>query len=203
MKRMFLLMLLLPLVTIPDMAKPSYAGAECFQGEVTAWGGNFAPRNWARLDGQILPISQNQALFSLLGTTFGGDGRTTFGLPDLRGRVAIGPGKGPGLTDRRLGERGGAETASLTQSETPSHTHTMHASTAAPAAQGTDPTGRVLGKPATLEIYSTVDTNSPAEVAMNTAAIGNAGLGQGHNNQQPSRALYYIICLTGLYPSRN
>ena len=202
MKQIFLSMLLLPLVTILGMAKPSYAAEECFLGEIMAFGGNFAPRGWAKLDGQLLAISSNSALFSILGTTYGGDGRTTFALPDLRGRVAIGPRQGPSLSNRSLGEKGGFENVSLSLTEMPIHTHTLHASTNMPAGimQGTNPTNRVFGQPPSAEIYSTVDS---AEVAMSPAAIGNAGSGQGHNNQQPSRVLNYIICLQGTFPSRN
>ena len=202
MKRMFLSMLLLPLVAILGFARPAYAGEECFLGEISLFGGNFNPRNWAQLDGQILSINQNQALFSILGTTYGGDGRTTFALPDLRGRVAIGPRQGPGLTNRTLGQKGGTENQPLSVGDMPVHTHTMHASTNMPAGimQGTNPTNRVFGQPVSAEIYSAVDS---AEVAMSSAAIGNAGTGQGHNNQQPSRALNYIICLSGLFPPRN
>ena len=205
MKQIFLSMLLLPLVTILGMAKPSYAAEECFLGEIMAFGGNFAPRGWAKLDGQLLAISSNSALFSILGTTYGGDGRTTFALPDLRGRVAIGPRQGQGLTNRTLGQKAGEETVTLTQFTMPSHTHALYASTNMPAGimQGTNPTNRVFGQPPSAEIYSTVDSGSPAEVAMSPAAIGNAGQGQGHNNQQPSRVLNYIICLQGLFPSRN
>jgi len=104
---------------------PSRNGLEPFIAEIIMFGGNFAPRGWAFCDGQLLPIAQNQALFSILGTTYGGDGRTTFALPDLRGRTAIHPGTGPGLSNRRLGERGGAETNTLTLPQLPTHTHTI------------------------------------------------------------------------------
>ena len=164
------------------------------------FGGNFAPRGWTFLDGQLLSISQNQSLFAILGTTYGGDGRTSFALPDLRGRVAIHPGQGPGLTPRNLGESGGTETETLTLGKIPSHTHTLEASTNAPAS--TDPMGRVLGQPVSAEIYSTVN-ETPAEVEMSPAAIGVTGQNQGHNNTQPSRVLNYIICLQGVFPSRN
>ncbi len=198
MKRMLLIMLVLPLFMIPGMAKPAHAGPDCFLGEVMMFGGNFAPRGWLFLDGQLLSISQNQSLFAILGTTYGGDGRTSFALPDLRGRVAIHPGQGPGLTPRNPGESGGTETETL--DEIPSHTHTLEASTNAPAS--TDPMGRVLGQPVSAEIYSTVN-ETPAEEEMSPAAIGVTGQNQGHNNTQPSRVLNYIICLQGVFPSRN
>ena len=204
MKRIFLSMLLLPLVTILSLTRPSYAN-ECFLGEIMAFGGNFAPRNWAMLDGHLLPINQNQSLFSILGTTYGGDGRTSFALPDLRGRVAIGPRQGPGLSNRNLGQKGGTQNQTVSLTEMPPHSHTVNASTNMPAGimQGTNPTNRVFGQPPSAEIYSTVDSGSPAEVAMSATAIGNAGQNQAHENQQPSLALNYIICLNGLFPSRN
>ncbi|KRS10186.1 hypothetical protein XM53_22310, partial [Roseovarius atlanticus] len=105
--------------------------ADPFIGQIVLFGGNFAPRNWAFCDGQLVAISQNSALFSILGTTYGGDGRTTFGLPDLRGRVPIGPRQGPGLTFYREGQKGGAEDVTLTQAEMPSHSHATNVQTTA------------------------------------------------------------------------
>ena len=105
----------------------SSMSAEPFIGEISMFAGNFAPRGWAFCEGQLLPIAQNQSLFSILGTTYGGDGRTTFGLPDMRGRVSIHPGTGPGLTNYRLGNKGGSETTTLTTNQLPSHNHTISA----------------------------------------------------------------------------
>lgn len=196
--------LFLPVLLFTGYATPSHAGVDCFIGEIMAFGGNFTPRNWAKLDGQILPINSNQALFSILGTTYGGDGRTTFALPDMRGRVALGPRFVPGLTERDLGERGGVQSQALNVDQIPSHSHSVHASTALPAdpGTGTDPGGRSLAQPASAEIYAPVDDAS-TEVAMSSAAIANAGNGVGHENQQPTLATNYIICLQGTYPSRN
>ena len=115
-----------------------------FIAEIIMFGGNFAPRGWAFCDGQLLSISSNSALFSILGTTYGGDGRTTFGLPDLRGRVAMHPGSGPGLTQRRLGEKSGMETVTLTTNQIPSHNHTATATasgTGTGTSYGTDTQG--------------------------------------------------------------
>ena len=127
--------------------------SEPFVGEVRMFAGNFAPRGWAFCDGQLLAVSQNDALFSLLGTIYGGDGRTTFGLPDMRGRVAIHAGSGPGLSPRRLGAKAGSEKETLTVNQMPSHTHAWQGSTAntifAP------PSGRLVGTQTQINLYNT------------------------------------------------
>jgi microcystin-dependent protein len=161
--------------------------------QITLFAGNFAPRGWAFCDGQIMSISQNTALFSLLGTTYGGDGRVTFALPDLRGRAPVHAGSsgGPGLTPRLLGEQGGEEAHTLTQSEMPSHAHGGHAST------GDQTTNRPAGAyPARGGVYaSTQDTTTgPGE---------QIGSGQPHANMQPYLGLNYIIAVEGIFPSRN
>ena len=112
-----------------------------FIGQIIMFGGNFAPRGWALCDGQLLPISQNSALFSILGTTYGGDGRTSFGLPELRGRVAMHPGNGPGLSSRRLGERSGVETVTLGATQVPAHGHNPVANAIGPAGNSNDAIG--------------------------------------------------------------
>jgi microcystin-dependent protein len=191
--------------------------ADPFIGQVTIFAGNFAPRGWAFCDGQLLPISSNTALFSILGTTYGGDGRTTFALPDLRGRVAIGPRHGSGLSDYRLGQRGGVESVTLSQLELPAHTHgatatatstaTMMAETA--NSGETSPAGNILGSG--QSIYA---PNARAEdVAMDPAAVSvntnvdvtvlNAGNSMPHDNMQPFLAVNYIIALQGIFPSRS
>ena len=168
---------------------------ECFIGEVRLFAGNFAPRNWALCDGQLLPINQNQALFSILGTTYGGDGRTNFGLPDLRGRVPIHEGSGPGLTPRTLGQKGGAEAHVLTVQEMPAHTHTLNARNQ--RGNANNPAGNVLARK--RNFYST----QPQNAMLSDSAIGTTGGGEAHNNMPPFQALSYIICLQGLFPSRN
>ena len=157
--------------------------ADPFIGEIKIFAGNFAPRGWAFCDGTLLSISQNTALFAVLGTTFGGDGRTTLGLPDLRGRAAMHPGSGPGLTTRSLGAAGGAATHTLTTTEMASHTHQLSGSTSATDEEGTsDPAGNTPG---------TVDnadaTYGPATnlTAMATEALPTAGGSGSHNNLQP------------------
>lgn len=175
--------------------------SEPFIAEIRIFAGNFAPRSWAFCDGQLLPISNNTALFSLIGTTYGGDGRTTTALPNLQDRVPMHPGRGPGLTSRRLGERTGIEVVSLTESQIPSHSHTMRGTTT--LANSTSPTnttslGRSGGGGRTYT--TTVGTN---QVDMSSQMMSITGGGQSHTNMQPYLTLNYIIALQGLYPSRS
>jgi microcystin-dependent protein len=173
--------------------------SEPFIGQIVMFGGNFAPRNWALCDGQLLPISQNSALFSLLGTTYGGDGRTTFGLPDLRGRVAMHAGNGPGLSPRGLGQKGGSETQTLNVSQIPSHNHS--AQCVGPAGNSNDAVGNVWADDA--GVSSGTYSSGPPTATMSSAAIGNAGGSGPHNNVQPFQCVNYIIALFGTFPSRN
>lgn len=171
--------------------------AEPFIGQIIMFGGNFAPRGWALCDGQLLPIAQNAALFSILGTTYGGDGRTTFGLPDLRGRAPIHAGNGPGLSDRRLGVRVGTEIETLNVNQIPSHTHGAVANTN--AADDHQPQGALLGT-ASADIYTQGGGNN---VALGAGTIQSTGGNQSHNNMPPSLAVNFIIALVGTFPSRN
>lgn len=168
--------------------------AEPFIGEIRIWALNFAPRNWAYCDGALLPIASYTALFSILGTTYGGDGRTTFGLPDLRGRVPVHPGNGPGLTPRSLGARFGTTSETLTVAQVPSHGHSLAGST--DAATSSTPDGRVLAA-ASVNVYGTDATGT-----MPAAAIPAAGGSGAHNNLQPYLTMTFCIALLGLYPSR-
>lgn len=173
--------------------------SEPFIAEIRIFAGNFAPRSWAFCDGQLLPISQNTALFSLIGTTYGGDGRSTTALPNLKGRAPMHPGRGPGLTSRRLGQRGGVETVALSEAQMPNHTHTLRASDSR-GRSGT-PTNSALAEPRDGILYQ---NNTSANLgAMNDAALQNAGGSQTHNNMQPFIAMNFIIALQGLYPSRS
>jgi len=157
------------------------------------FGFNFAPRGWARCDGQLLPIAQNTALFSLLGTTYGGDGRTTFALPDLRGRVPIHPGNGPGLSPYQQGQRGGTENVTLIAQQIPAHSHSQPCSSDDPnAGSPVDNVPAAVANP----IYATA-----ANAAM--AATGPVGGSQPHTNIQPYLAVYFCIALQGIFPSRN
>jgi microcystin-dependent protein len=165
-----------------------------FLGEIRLVPYNFAPKGWAFCDGQILSISQNTALFSLLGTTYGGNGQTTFALPDLRGRHATESGQGPGLSNISLGEVGGTETTTLLQTNMPAHTHLMNANNGGP--QTTDrPQGAVLTR-------GGVYASSP-NTTMNPQTIGIAGGSQPFSHRPPYLGLHYIIALAGIFPSRN
>lgn len=173
---------------------------EPFLGEIRLFAGNFAPRGWALCYGQLLSISQNAALFSLLGTTYGGDGRTTFGLPDLRGRVPVHEGQGPGLTPRTLGERSGSEAVTLLATQLPAHTHALAASTAnatSQVARGNLPAFTYVDAVTTL--YANEDGGT---VAMAPGAIAPTGSGLPHENRMPTLALNFIIAVEGIYPSR-
>jgi microcystin-dependent protein len=190
-----LVLILLGLVTL--LAVPAAAQSSPFVGEIELVGFNFAPQGWAFCDGSILPISQNQALFSLLGTTYGGDGQTTFALPDLRGRRIIGYGSGPGLSPYNIGDKGGVETVTLTVSQIPAHTHAPNANTSPGTAL--TPSGNFWGSQNATALYS----NSPSPVNMAAGLIGNAGGGQPHDNMQPYLVMNYIISLFGIFPSQN
>ncbi|MEM9835031.1 MAG: tail fiber protein [Bacteroidota bacterium] len=178
-------------------------------GEIVMFGGNFAPRGWALCHGQLLPISQNTALFSILGTTYGGDGRTTFGLPDLRGRVCVHAGHGNGLTRYNLGEKGGSEDVFMTIINMPSHNHSISINGSAIQPAGTsadtdEPTDAYPGQPGE-SIYSgeAPDETMAAMVADIGVTMGNTGGGLSINNVQPILSVNYIIALQGVFPFRN
>ena len=175
--------------------------SEPFVAEIRIFAGNFAPRGWAFCNGQLLPISQNTALFSLIGTTYGGDGRSTTALPNLQGRAPMHPGRGPGLTLRRLGEQGGVDSVTLLEAQMPNHQHTQMA---VPRSQFTvgnslDPTGNILSSPGTGNQY--IDASSLVD--MDQRGLANTGDSQSHNNLQPFLTMNFIIALVGLYPSRS
>ncbi len=170
--------------------------SEPFVGEIRMFAGNFAPRGWAFCDGQLLAVSQNDALFSLLGTIYGGDGRTTFGLPDMRGRTPIHAGSGPGLSPRNLGAKGGAERVTVTTQQLPSHTHQLQADS--DAANEQIVSGNVLANTST-RIYL---SDEVGDTAMATQAISNVGGSRDHANIQPFLCINFIISLVGIYPSR-
>jgi microcystin-dependent protein len=170
--------------------------SEPFVGEIRMFAGSFAPQGWAFCDGQLLAVSQNDALFSLLGTVYGGDGRTTFGLPDLRGRIPIHAGNGPGLSPQRLGSRAGTENVTLTVQQLPSHSHTWQATSGAP--QNSSPANAALAKP-TASIFQGTLANLQT---MNSQMIVPTGGSGSHTNLMPFLCVNFIIALFGIYPSR-
>lgn len=172
--------------------------SEPFIAEIRIVGFNFAPRGWASCDGRLLPIAQNTALFSLLGTNYGGDGRTTFGLPNLSGRVPMHPGNGPGLSPHQLGELGGSETVALTNAQLPPHNHS--AAVADTNATSTSPQSLL---PATANNDTYQNRGSKTAATMSPPSIGATGGNVPHNNLQPSLAVNFVIALQGIYPSRS
>ncbi len=168
-----------------------------FVAEIRIFAGNFAPAGWALCNGQLMPISQNTALFSLLGTTYGGDGISTFALPNLQGQVPLHPGQGPGLSYYALGESLGEPTVTLLGTEMPQHGHGLLSSNAPGPLSG--PAGNVLAQSAAgAALYG-----SPPDTPMSPGALDPAGGGQPHNNMQPYLVLTYIISLQGVYPARS
>lgn len=169
--------------------------AQPYVGEIRMFAGNFAPAGWMFCDGQLLPISENETLFQLIGTTYGGDGQSTFALPNLQSRIPLHMGTGPDGTNYQLAEMGGVEQVTLTVQQIPAHSHPLLASTG-PGAE-TTPGNNVTGTPLTKRIYAPV--NSPG--AMNAGAVTPVGGSQPHDNVQPFLCINYIISLFGIFPS--
>ena len=178
-----------------------------FVGEIRAFGFNFAPRGWALCQGQLLSIASNTALFSLLGTIYGGDGRSTFALPDLRGRVAMSFGTGAGLTNRAIGQRSGSQTNTLNENQMPAHNHVITATAKCKGAAGNANTavGNVWSNDAGVSsaTYSNAGTDADMAAGAVTAESANTGANQVVNNMQPFLVVNYCIALNGTYPSRN
>jgi len=170
---------------------------DAFVAEIRIFAGNFAPLGWAFCNGQIMPIAQNTALFSLIGTTYGGNGQSTFALPDLRGRTPLGAGQGPGLTPRTIGEAAGAPTVTLAAMELPTHSHAANA--VAGGATNTSPTGAVWANQAGRTPPPAYASTTNAFFGM--GALSPVGGGQPHNNMPPYLAVNFIIALQGIYPS--
>jgi microcystin-dependent protein len=167
-------------------------------GEIRMFAGNFAPRGWALCDGQLLAISQYDALFSLFGTIYGGDGRTTFGLPDLRGRIPLHMGQGPGLSSRPIGQKSGAETVTVTANQLPAHGHTFNAS--ANSAHDQSPAGNETATSTGTALYG--PAGAPG-ATLRANAIAHTGGNQSHDNVMPFLCVNFIVALSGVYPSRN
>lgn len=167
-----------------------------FVAEIRIFPFNFAPKGWAWCDGQLLPLSQNTALFSLLGTNYGGDGKSNFALPDLQGRAPMHPGQGPGLSYHDLGETGGSDTVTLLDSEIPSHTHLLMA--ASLNSQSTTPTNNSLGRGNPVKVYA---AGAPGTL-MDANSIAPIGGDQPHNNMMPYLTMYFCIALQGTFPPR-
>ncbi|MBT9314087.1 phage tail protein [Leptothoe spongobia] len=167
-------------------------------GEIRMFGGNFAPVGWALCDGSLLSTNENDALFSLLGTIYGGDGRTTFALPDLRGRIPIHYGEGPGLTNRSIGTKSGTETITLADNQIPAHTHMWEASTN--TADQTTVSNHVLGSNASVDIFEQ-NLNNPIQMS-DQAIAAHSGSGSSQPNLMPYQVVNFIIALIGIYPSQ-
>lgn len=172
--------------------------SEPFVGEIRMFAGTFSPRGWAFCDGQLIAVHQNDALFSLLGTIYGGDGRTTFGLPDMRGRIPVHAGTGPGLSPHAIGAKSGAQTVTLSTFNIPSHNHEYYASTA--EATTKSPTDNVVANGVGTDFYKAEAPNS----VMASASINQAGgtPNAAHTNMMPALCVNFIISLFGIYPSR-
>lgn len=167
-------------------------------GEIRMFAGTFAPQSWAFCDGSLLSINQNTALFSVIGTTYGGDGSTTFALPDLRGRMPVGAGIGPTLTERQLGEIGGEESHNLTTSEMPTHAHSYTQYADSTVGNSENPSGKYPARNAAGIPQYGSGTNTALG---GTGSVGNSGSSQPHNNMPPYTGINYIICISGDFPS--
>lgn len=174
---------------------------ESFVGDIRLFAGTFAPRGWLLCNGALLSISEYETLFALIGTTYGGDGQTTFAVPDLRGRVPVGQGAGPGLAPRVMGQVYGSENVTLLTTQMPQHAHTLNATAA--AATSAQPAGRLFAQAGADKIYGPPPATGPQPQAMSGNAVSPAGGSQPHTNIMPSMAINYIIAVEGIYPTRN
>ncbi len=179
------------------------AGPNPYIGDIQIFAGNFCPRSWAEANGQLLPIAQNTALFSLYGTTFGGDGRTTFGLPDLRGRTMVGEGVGPGLPNESLGQRGGAEQTTIGIANYPSHSHRAGIQTHRTDADSTRAKRNAFAPTSEANTYHSGDAPDRKFMNLNSIVADPAGGGQPVNNMQPSLGITHCVALQGVFPSRS
>jgi len=176
---------------------------DSYVGEIRLFAGNYAPDNWALCNGQLLAVSEYQALFTLIGTTYGGDGVSTFGLPDLRGRIPVGQGLGPGLSARVIGQNGGTETVTVTSAQMPAHSHALLANTT--TATDTTPSNSMLPGAITAPntFYQLSTGTNPKMQTAALAAVSQSGGSQPHSNLMPSLCVSFIIALNGIFPTRN
>jgi microcystin-dependent protein len=180
-------------------AGPARAGAEPFIGQVMCGGWNFAPRGTLELAGQLLPIAEYETLFTLIGTTWGGDGQTTFALPDLRSRVIVGAGQGPGASAHPLGQIAGNETVTLNSNQLPPHSHGF----APPASIGDATDKSPAGKVAATKARTTLYAPAPGTLPMQAVQSGSVGGGQPHSTMQPYLAIKCVVAVEGIYPAQN
>jgi len=187
-------------LSVTFQVKPAQAcAANPFLAGMCVFAGNFAPRGWALAQGQLLDISSNTAVFALVGTIYGGDGRTDFALPDTRGRAVIGAGQGPGLSNYRVGQKGGLETVILSTAQMPSHNHSVAPSALSGQGNSDTPTGKVPARVPRQSLYS----SAAPDVSMRATTSSNTGGSQAHENRPPFIAMNWIIALQGTFPSRN
>ena len=174
---------------------------ESFVGDIRLFAGTFAPRGWLLCNDALLSISEYEMLFTLIGTTYGGDGQNTFAVPDLRGRVPVGQGAGPGLTPRVMGQVYGSENVTLLTNQMPQHAHTLNATAA--AATSAQPIGSLFAQAGADKVYGPPPATDPQPQAMSGNAVSPAGGSQPHTNIMPSMAINYIMAFEGIYPSHN
>jgi microcystin-dependent protein len=185
--------------TFPIKPAQACPGPDAYLAGVCVFAGTFAPRNWAFTNGQLLSIASNTALFSLVGTLYGGDGRTTFGLPDTRGRAVIGPGRGPGLSNYPVGAKGGQETVTLSTLQMAAHNHTVAPGGISGLGNVDTPSGAVPAQVRRQDYYST----ATPDVSMAATTSSATGGSQAHENRPPFLAMNWIIAIQGIYPSRS
>ncbi|MCT7326124.1 phage tail protein [Ralstonia mojiangensis] len=176
--------------------------AQPYIGEIRLFAGNYAPVGWLLCQGQIISIAENETLFALLGTTYGGDGQSTFGLPDMQGKLPVGQGQGLGLSNRIVGQQIGSETVTLTTNQIPTHTHTVNATSADASTITPGPSVLLATVPNPQGFYDAGTANPPTKAQMASQTIGEMGGGQPHSNHMPTASINYIIATAGIYPSQ-
>lgn len=205
MKKSTSLLLLACLMLIAGLTNKAQA-QDAYLGEIRIFAGNYAPNGWAKCEGQLLPIIQNQALFAIIGTYYGGNGTTTFALPDLRGRIPLGQGQGPGLTNTLIAEQQGTETVTLTAANLPPHNHLVQVYNGSGTLDSLT-TGSSVAFPSLVQnpdlSRSNAFTNNAPNTTLNPATISTTGTGTAIPNKQPSLTITYIIALQGIFPSQN